>query len=693
MNLYSLNTVALVLIAVGLIIPTGAAITGDQVWEDHGIVLSPHDSPNGEAYAEIGPDGNLTIDLATVGVNPDALTTIRNLFDVTNNADEALSVWLTHNATETVHFSVAEHGPIQSEENKVTLESGESVTVDLLLNTRGVNASEEPLLEAFDFHVESVDDEPTPTPDETETATESGGGGTGTATPVATQTATPEPTPAGTPDERVEDVQVILEEPTDEPITVEEIPTSAILEDETDEDDQREPRAVINVAQDQPSTDDGPARPSQVPLARDAQAVVEAEEEVTLSATESVIGSVRSVDPERRLVKAVNINVPAGREDDPATIRMRVNEERFEGTGLTRPRIGRETDDGWQMLPTRIVGREDGQLVLEAQTPGFSRFAVFAAPEVRYAWQLNNETVTAEELRTRFDEPGFHNVTLTVTDAFGRSSTATYRILVNDRPSVSIDVPANRTAGEPLILRANVTNEVGNATVTWLFPDGSQQEGLEARYTFERGDQPVRVTVTDEYGATTTVERTITIGQVSAAELIVDRIAAGVPFELALGVVGLLSFVLAILLRRRSVRGGLRLPRPTVSFPSSILPAVGLGGFGGSHPRIVAFENPTVDVENRRFRIGHLRIEDPDGDLRTVEIVVTDSRGNEVAQKTVDLRGQAHFTTRNETILPKSKVYVRPDDDYEIRVRAGDSRDGWTQRSLSPIRAPGSVGA
>jgi len=123
------------------------------------------------------------------------------------------------------------------------------------------------------------------------------------------------------------------------------------------------------------------------------------------------------------------------------------------------------------------------------------------------------------------------------------------------------------------------------------------------------------------------------------------------------------------------------------------MPSIGPLPIGGGKPQIVALENPTVDVDNRRFRIGHLRIEAPGGDLRTVEIVVTDGRGNEVAQKTVDLRGESYYVTRNEVVLPKSKVYVRADQHYQISVRAGDDTDGWVSRQQSPVAVPGSVGA
>ena len=683
MSLYSLNTLALLaLVVFGLVVPTGAVFSGDEVHDAGGLVISPHDGPNG-AYAEV-TSGDLTIDMATIGLNPNALTSVWNVFDLNNTGGDALDVWITHNATERVTFAVDGVGSIQGESNNVTLEPGEVQAVSLYIDTEGTAAGEEPLLREFQLHVDGAAEEPTPSM----TPAPSASTATPTPTPTPTSTPTPVPTITSVPDTRVEDVEVVRDHPTTGEPRVRDVSVEEVLEGETDEDDARPPRAVIEHTHGEQAVvgNECPCAADPRLQAAGANALVEVGQEVSLSAAKSVVGSTGSVDRERRIVKAVDIDVPEDDEDEPATIRMRVNEERFAGADLTRPRIARLTEDGWQMLPTRIVGREGGQLLLEARTPGFSRFAVFSAPEVGYTWTLGDEEVTAEELRTRFDEPGYHNVTLTVTDAFGRSSKATYRVLVNDVPSVTIDVPENRTAGQEMRLRANVTDEVGNVTVGWTFPDGSQQSGLEARYTFPRGEHTVLVTVEDEYGAKTTVERTVAIGPFAEAKIAVDRVADSFSHELAIGLVSLAAFLLAALLRRAissGRRGGIRLPH----LPVPIL-SPGWLPLRSRSPTIVAFDDPSVDVRNRRFRIGHLRIEDPDGDLAKVEIAVMDVRGNEVARKTVELSGETEYVLRNSDVMPKSQVYVREDEEYTIRVLAADRHHQWTRFSRSRVRSP-----
>ena len=86
-------------------------------------------------------------------------------------------------------------------------------------------------------------------------------------------------------------------------------------------------------------------------------------------------------------------------------------------------------------------------------------------------------------------------------------------------------------------------------------------------------------------------------------------------------------------------------------------------------------DDPRVDVTNRRFGIGELRVQDPAGDLETIEIGIEDSRDNEVARKMIDLRGESEYGGRQEIVLPKSRVYVREDETYSVNVSAEDARN------------------
>ena len=225
-----------------------------------------------------------------------------------------------------------------------------------------------------------------------------------------------------------------------------------------------------------------------------------------------------AVDGDRRLVKLVDIPVPPDREEAPATVRIRVAEERFADTDPADARLGRRTEGGWNLLPTTVVGREDGDVILRARTPGFSVFGVFADNDVAFTWRTGNRTIGGETADVRFDDPGIHRVNLTITDSFGLSNTTTYRVIANDRPTVEIEradggaidglLPPNET----ITLRANVTDAVGTATVTWAFADGSTATGRTVERVFERGAHVVSVTAEDEFGATGTDEATLAVG-------------------------------------------------------------------------------------------------------------------------------------------------------------------------------------
>ena len=672
MNLYSLDSVLLVLLVLGLIVPTGAAMHGDLVFGDRGIVLAPHDGPNG-AYAEVGTEGNLSIDLATVGVNANAFTSIRNVFDVANHGQEPLYVWFTHGATDTVRFTVEEHGSIEGNESRVQVGVGEARPVSIWIDTTDRPASPEPLIRSFQIHVAPVGEEPA----------------TPTETPTATPTETPrdrsdEETETPAPIESDEDVEVTFFDATDVPVSVREVGVEDI-ERAGGEDDTRGPRAVIDHTHGDRAVFEAACPCADDPRLRavGAQALVEVDEEITLSAARSLVGSMRSVDPERRIVRAVDIQVPEGREDSPATVRMRVDEGRFEATGLARPRIARKTDDGWQMLPTKVVGRDGGELILEARTPGFSVFAVFATNGVEYVWRVDGEEIAADELRHEWQTPGLHNVSLTVRDAFGRTDTATYTVLVNDPPSVAIDVVASPVEGRTTTLRANVENEVGNVTVSWLFPDGTRKTGVEVEHAFDPGEGTVRVEVEDEFGATGSAERSITASPVGRSEPLVDRIAGELPTGARLGVVALLSVVLALLLRRLSGGGA--------AWGAEGLVALLASALRNRPPQVVSVDSPTVDARSRRFEIGHLRVDDPDGNLEAVEIRVLDARGTEVAHKSIEVPGRGGYVSRNETVLPKSRVYVRDDEAYTVEVGARDAADRWSRQRRTHVRTSGAA--
>ena len=83
----------------------------------------------------------------------------------------------------------------------------------------------------------------------------------------------------------------------------------------------------------------------------------------------------QSAPGSENVVRAVDISVP-DEANGPATIRMRVSTADLGETAPEDARIGRLVDGSWQFLETRVVST-NGDVVLEADAPGFSVFAVF----------------------------------------------------------------------------------------------------------------------------------------------------------------------------------------------------------------------------------------------------------------------------------------------------------------------------
>jgi hypothetical protein len=244
-------------------------------------------------------------------------------------------------------------------------------------------------------------------------------------------------------------------------------------------------------------------------------------------------------------------------------------------------------------------------------------------------------------------------------------SGGTVDLLVNDRPSVGIEVPENATAGEPTTLRADVTDEVGNVTVTWQFADGSTATGPTVTRSLADGEL-VEVTATDEFGATGRAERTIAFGAVGAGASpsflpYASALDAPVPVLAGLGTLVVLLATFLLVQSGPSVRPVLR----RVAGYTQVL--------GRSGPRITALSGASWDPERGRLVISELRIE-ADGLLETVVIVVTDASGREVVRKTIETESGDTYVATPERVRIPGSVEAAPADQFTLRVRAVDTR-------------------
>jgi subtilisin len=136
------------------------------------------------------------------------------------------------------------------------------------------------------------------------------------------------------------------------------------------------------------------------------------------------------------------------------------------------------------------------------------------APLVAHEWDTTGDgefDQNGEQIELALPA-GTRSITLRVTDAENASATTTTDVFVNDRPRLSVAVPEVR-AGENATLAATVENEFGETTVSWTLPDGTTATGETVTHQFAPGESTVEVTVTDEYGASTTETVTVTAVQ------------------------------------------------------------------------------------------------------------------------------------------------------------------------------------
>jgi PGF-pre-PGF domain-containing protein/PGF-CTERM protein len=164
-------------------------------------------------------------------------------------------------------------------------------------------------------------------------------------------------------------------------------------------------------------------------------------------------------------VSVTQITVPGDVEDNPATVRLRVSQDRLEEMDAApedlRANRFDEAAGEWQGLPSEVVDQNDRRVVVEAETPGFSFFSVSAVSEpdaalsipeevetgteltldgsgssnrygeiVAYEWSVDGDTLEGETATTTIDSAGEYTVELTVQNDADRTDTASQTITV-----------------------------------------------------------------------------------------------------------------------------------------------------------------------------------------------------------------------------------------------------------------------
>jgi PGF-pre-PGF domain-containing protein len=699
----------ILLVIPGTLLSTAAS---DQLFPggEPDVTIQAVDGPNGE-YVSNTTDGQVTLVLSGEdgsGVNLEATTQIRNVFKITNTDTRPLRIWVTDTGANADAVTLVNDSGFRVESNQsaVTLTPGESVSVGLSIDT---NSIENPAQLIHTVSIHTLVDRPpggTNTPTASPAQPPAGTPEDGTEpTPTQTPTETPtQPTPTGTPAEPTPTTPVdsndSLQQRAEVTFDNESTPTGSSSSTPTDtssgtvtvsnlskedienidaETADRDPRAIIRasvnnqpVVTQEDNSDTSVQRAVNVDGKRvnlnPRHVITRANSPVTLSGEQSLVSSAASVTQRGQITSAVDISVPPERRNESATVRLRVDRESFAEADPTEANIGHRTNGGWELLETTIVEQTSEYVILETRTTGFSPFAVFVQPEVQYRWRLpDGTTQSGRVLDYTFTEPGVYNASLTITDALGRQNTTTQQIVANDVPQLSPEVIGQNGGTGNVTLAANVDDRVGNTTVTWIFPDGTEKTGPNVTHTLPEGEHSVEVRVEDEFGAVSSTEATIAVGPEG---LLQDTLGIGnastLGFQVSLSLLGL--FVLRTCYRRLPWRYGAEMLARA--------------------PSITALGEPFVDLQAGRVGLSELRVTDTRTDLDSVTIELFTDTSEQVVRKTIEIGEEEEYQAAPESILLPSGTELDRETNYRFRVTAVNIRGRSAVRSGREFTVP-----
>ena len=396
-----LRTLVILVVVLAAAIAAGSLASTEATEIGEGVKIKPASGPNGD-YAQVGADGTVSVQFDSdtdiqgegEGLNADAMSRFARVLIAVNtetgtNREAAIFVTDSGRAASALEFfatTESGHTSIEGRDNAVPLGAGERIPIGFAVDTRRLAAGGDASFTVHALVVEAAEalltvETPTPTVGKPVVLNASASTGDGLrytydiedgpTLPAAGPTVTPEFSKPGT-----YNVTVAIEE------------TAAVGTSESD----TETREIVVVGQ---QTTGRLETDSLVDLANstataDRNATVLGMDVDSSSTTggafvgqtvaaESVDGLADEQHPQGTALAGVTATVPGA--DDSGTLTVVIADETVPaGTpseNLTVERYN-TTSDEWEVLPTSVVATSTETVTLEAQTAGFSQFAVTA---------------------------------------------------------------------------------------------------------------------------------------------------------------------------------------------------------------------------------------------------------------------------------------------------------------------------
>ena len=150
---------------------------------------------------------------------------------------------------------------------------------------------------------------------------------------------------------------------------------------------------------------------------------------------------------------------------------------------------------------------------------------------VSYSWSFGDgATGSGASIYHSYASPGTYTVQLTVIDDDGASDTASSPVFIaassNQPPVASFTVsPSSGTTGTPFTFDASASYDPDGSIVgyEWEYGDGSSGSGASSQHTYTSSDTyTIRLTVTDNGGASDTTTRSVTVQPTGLPDLVVQ---------------------------------------------------------------------------------------------------------------------------------------------------------------------------
>jgi len=201
--------------------------------------------------------------------------------------------------------------------------------------------------------------------------------------------------------------------------------------------------------------------------------------------------------------------------------------------------------------------------VLAGETVSFSSTSVDTdGDSMNYLWDFGTSFDSRPNPTHAFSTLGMHRVTLTVTDEFGASSSASQDLVVGARPLVAHAAASPASGQAPLEVSFTCSVDQGTPpmSVEWSFGDGTgTQSGAAVSHTYASGGSfTATCSVTDSAGhtATSSVPVSVSTGVLSGIGPL--GFAGGVLTLLSVMVVAAVVAIALVVSRRRRRQNGPR---------------------------------------------------------------------------------------------------------------------------------------